>query len=116
MNRRWDQACDTALRVAYRQAVGRATRPAVVESTPALESELLWLLTHYAGGATLARVFGRHNDLSWPQDAPTWALLAATNLLIDKLVEPDPKMPAKYVITEAGWLRVGRPRNQGDRS
>lgn len=96
----------------HRQQSGRATRAPIVEATPALEYELLYLISLHAGGATLARVFDR-NDLSWGNhDAPTWALLAVVRLHGDKLVETDPAHPAKYSLTPAGRARLGR--NQGD--
>lgn len=110
MSRTWNKTVGDALAFAVRYDMnrGRAARPAVVESTPELERELLYLLGRFAGGATLARVFGR-NCLSWGNhDAPTWALLAVVRLHADGLVETDPAHPAKYTLTAAGRARLGR--------
>lgn len=89
------------------QLRGRAARAAIVETTPALERELLYLLSLFVGGATLARMFERNCDLTWAQDAPTWALLAVSRLLADGLLSSDPAYPAKYALTAAGRARLG---------
>ena len=53
-------------------------------------------------------------DWTWVPDAPTWALLAVTNLLIDGCVLQDAALPAKLVLTDKGRARLGR--NHGGQS
>lgn len=89
-------------------------RPVVV-STPALEAELLHRLALKGGAASLALMFDRRCG-TWPQPAPTWAILAAEEVIRTGLVEEDPEYPNKLAITEAGKAQVGRRRTTGARS
>ena len=41
-------------------------------------------------------------------DPPTWALLTVVRLHAEGYVTTAPDYPAKYVITDAGWTRLGR--------
>lgn len=96
----------------YTQAAGRVVREPVVESTPALEIELLTRIALKGGAASLRNLFDRCDD-SWPSPAPTWAVLAKDALVAAELVVADLSLTQKLIITEAGWLRVGRRRIPG---
>lgn len=99
-------------RTRYAQAAGSVFRDPVVESTPALEIELLTRFVLKDGTAKLRELFDR--NWTWPDPAPLWAMLACYQLqsagLLGREYDGDTE---KLSITEAGWVRVGRRRIPG---
>lgn len=94
-------------RTSYTQAAGRVVREPVVEATPALKIELLTRLALKGGAASLRLLFDRR-DPAWLWAGPTWATLTALALLNGGALTADPDHPEELIITEAGWVRVGR--------
>lgn len=84
-------------------------RDAVVETTPALEIELLTLVALNRGRCNLAAVFDR-DPAKWRDPAPRWAMVSAESLVAGGFLTRHPASPNTLILTETGAVRIGRRR------